>query len=160
VPTPPVTLVFESTLACSRAALWRWITDLRCLRREMMPFLRMTAPAGVHRLTELPRVPGRPLFRSLLLALGVVPIDCSWLTLTALDEQQGFHEQSPMLSMRRWSHRRQILDHPTQPGRLLLRDTLEFEPRWRFMRALLAWFVRRFFEHRHAVLRRAFCGGR
>jgi hypothetical protein len=62
-------------------------------------------------------------------------------------------EQSPMGSMRRWRHAREILAHPDDPALLVLRDELEFEPRW--FRGPTAWFVRRFFAHRHAVLRRS-----
>ena len=43
---PPVKFVFESALTCSRAELWAAITDLRCLRREMMPYMRSSSLAG------------------------------------------------------------------------------------------------------------------
>ena len=153
---PPVRLVFESALACGRADLWAAITDLRWLRREMMPYLRMTAPPGVHRLTDVRVTPGTPLFASRILYFGFLPLDHSRLTLLSLTQQQGFVEQSPMGSMRRWRHAREILAHPDDPNLLLLRDELEFEPRW--FRGPTTWFVRRFFEHRHAVLRRTWNG--
>jgi hypothetical protein len=150
---PPVRLVFESALACGRAELWAAITDLRWLRREMMPYLRMTAPPGVRRLTDLRVTPGAPLFVSRILYFGFLPLDHSRLTLLALTEQQGLVEQSPMCSMRLSRHAREILAHPDDPALLVLRDELEFEPRW--FRGPTAWFVRRFFAHRHAVLRRS-----
>jgi hypothetical protein len=49
-------------------------------------------------------------------------------------------------------HTREILSQPERSNLLILRDTVEFEPR--FLRAFTVWFVRRFFAHRHAVLRR------
>jgi hypothetical protein len=153
---PPVRLVFESALACGRPELWAAITDLRWLRREMMPYLRMTAPPGVHRLTDVPVTPGAPLFVSRILYFGFLPLDHSRLTLLSLTQQQGFVEQSPMGSMRRWRHARKILAHPDDPNLLLLRDELEFEPRW--FRGPTTWFVRRLFAHRHAVLRRTWNG--
>ena len=148
----PVTLQFESTLRTSRENLWNWITNIDCLRKEMMPFLRMTAPKGITRLTDVQVVPGKPLFRSWILYFGLLPLDCSQLTLLSLTPEQGFVEQSPMVSMRAWRHTREILSHPDDLKACILRDTLEFEPR--FHHAFTVWFVRRFFAHRHAVLRR------
>jgi hypothetical protein len=81
---PPVKLVFESALACSRAELWAAITDLRCLRREMMPYLRMTAPPGVRRLTDVRVTPGTPLFASAILYFGFLPLDHSRLPCCAV----------------------------------------------------------------------------
>jgi len=148
----PITLEFSSTLKTSRGELWSWITDLRCLRKEMMPFMRMTAPAGVAKLTDIQVIPGKPLFRSIILYLGVLPLDYSDVTLVSLAPGERFVEQSRMGSMRSWRHTREILPHPHDPGRLVLRDELQFEPR--FPRGLTTWLVRKFFEHRHTVLRR------
>jgi hypothetical protein len=152
MPHPPVTLQFESARRASRKEVWTWITDITCLRREMMPFLRMTAPRGVTRITDIQLVLGEPLFRSWILYLGFLPLDYSRITLVSLTREQGFVEQSPMLSMKVWRHTREILSQPERSNFLILRDTLEFEPR--FLRAFTVWFVRRFFAHRHAVLRR------
>ena len=150
------TLSFESTLRCTRSELWNWITDLRCLGREMMPFLKMTAPPGVRRLTDVQVTPGRPLFKSWIFYFGFLPLDYSHITLLSVTPEQGFVEQSPMLSMRSWRHEREILAHPNDPGLVILRDTLTFEPR--AFPGLSAWFVRKIFTHRHAVLRREMGG--
>ena len=152
MPHPPVRLEFQSTLRASRTELWNRITDIACLRKEMMPFLRMTAPRGVARLRDVQVTPGKPLFRSRILYFGVLPLDYSRVTLISLVFEQGFVEQSPMGSMRAWRHTRQILSHPESADALLLRDTLEFEPR--FLHSFTVWFVHRFFTHRHSVLRR------
>ena len=149
---PIVTLEFESSLKSSRAELWNWITDVRCLRKEMMPYLRMTVPAGLTKLTDVQVPLGKPLFRSRILYFGILPLDYSHVTLLSLAHEQGFVEHSPMGSMRSWQHTRDILPHPSDASLLILRDKLEFEPR--FLRGLTTWFVRRFFVHRHAVLRR------
>ena len=150
------TLVFESELRASRERLWDWITDVRCLRREMRPYLHMTAPPGVRRLRDLDPKPGVPLFLSVILLFGILPVDYSRLTLHAIEQGQGFLEQSPMGSMRHWAHRRQLLPHSQHAGTVVLRDTLCFEPR--FAVRPTVWFVERFFSHRHAVLRRTFNG--
>ncbi len=146
----PVTLVFESRLAAPPERLWAWMTDLRCIRREMMPLLAMTAPRGVHTLTDLAVEPGRRLFRSVLLLGGILPVDVSDLTLASVTVGRGFVERSPMLSMRLWEHRREVRD--AGDGAAVLRDTLTFESR--LGRRLATWVVRRLFTHRHRVLRR------
>lgn len=150
------TLVFESELRASREQLWDWITDVRCLRREMRPYLHMTAPPGVRRLRDLDPKPGVPLFLSVILLFGILPVDYSRLTLHAIEQGQGFLEQSPMGSMRHWAHRRQLLPHSQHAGTVVLRDTLCFEPR--FAVRPTVGLVARFFAHRHAVLRRTFNG--
>ena len=155
MPHQPVKLEFESTLRTSRQELWEWITNLDCLRKEMMPFLRMTTPSGITKLTDVQVVPEKPLFRSWILYFGFLPLDYSLLTLVSLTPGQGFVEQSPMISMRTWRHTREILSLPEDRNLCLLRDTLEFEPR--FHHAFTVWFVRRFFLHRHAVLQRELC---
>jgi len=150
------TLVFESELRASREQLWDWITDVRCLRREMRPYILMTAPRGVRRLRDLDPAPGVPLFVSVILLFGFLPIDYSRLTLHSFEEGHGFREQSSMGSMRLWTHSRQLLVNPRRAGMVVLRDTLCFEPR--FAVRPTVWFVERFFSHRHAVLRRSFNG--
>ena len=144
----------ESSLCADRAALWAWITDLRCLRREMMPWLRMTGPPGISRLTDLPIAVGTPMFSSVILLFGVVPIDVSRLTLAAFTDGEGFVERSPMLTMRSWTHARTILAHPERADASILRDAVSFEAR--LADAPTAWFVARIFAHRHRVLRRVF----
>ena len=148
----PIVLRFASTLPASREAVWQWITSWAGIRRETMPFFAMTAPAGMRSIAEVQVVPGRRLFRSYLLFGGVLPLDYLDLTVIELTPQRGFTERSPMLSMKAWQHQRQILEAPE--GGVELVDTLSFQPR--FLRGLTRWFVTRLFEHRHAVLRRAF----
>lgn len=125
------------------------MTSFEGISTEMRSWMRMSVPRGITRLTDIDFVPGKPMFRSWLLLFGLLPVDWSKLTLLELDEGRGFIEQSPMGSMKLWRHERRIEE--AEQGCVLL-DRLSFEPR--FARPLVAWFVRRFFEHRHAVLRR------
>lgn len=147
------TLTFESRLPTTRAALWSRIVDVDALRTEMMPFLAMKFPKGVRRLDDMPLVPGKPLFRCPHLYAGFLPLDWSDLTFIEMEPGRLFVEQSPMGSMRQWTHRREILDLPNEPDMVLLRDTLTFEPR--FASGIAAWGVSMFFRHRHQMLRRA-----
>ena len=150
----PIVLRFASTLPASREAVWTWITSWVGIRRETMPYFAMTAPRGMRSIAEVQVVPGQRLFRSYLLFGGLLPLDILDLTVIALEPGRGFTERSPMLSMKRWQHQREILDAPG--GAVQLVDTLSFQPR--FARGLTRWFVTRLFRHRHAVLRRAFHG--
>lgn len=117
--------------------------------REMHPWLRMTAPRGVANLRDVEMRPGTRLFRSRLYLFCMIPCGISDLTLLELTDGVGFVEQSPMTGMRSWRHARTI--EPQASG-CTLRDELTFEPI--FGGAIVAWFVRRMFTHRHAVLRR------
>ena len=163
MPPPPAAAVaprlielrFASTLPASRQAVWQWITSWAGIRRETMPFFAMTAPAGMRSIAEVKVVPGQRLFRSVLLFGGLLPLDFLDLTVIELTPGHGFTERSPMLSMKHWQHQRRILDAPG--GGVELVDTLSFQPR--LARGLTRWFVTRLFEHRHAVLRRAFAHG-
>jgi len=124
------------------------MTSFSGILREMAPLMRMTVPESATHLTTTDVQPGQRLFRSWVLLFGVLPIDRSDLTLLSLDAGKGFVEESPMLSMKLWRHQRsiKIVGDYTR-----LTDELTFEPR--FAAPLVTWFVRKTFEHRHAVLR-------
>jgi ligand-binding SRPBCC domain-containing protein len=151
---PTISLRFESRLHAPREAVWQWITSVHGISAELRPYLRMSAPRGVRSLTDLAFEPGRRLFRSRVYLFGLLPIDRSDLTLLELAPRRGFLEQSPVWSMRLWRHERRLLDCPGDPGAVVLTDQLSFTPRW--TPRLVGWFLRRVFEHRHAVLRTRF----
>lgn len=148
------TLQFASPLRTSRESLWHWITSVDGIRAEMRPLLRMTVPGNLNGIDDVPVAPGRRLFRSFILLLGILPVDYSDLTLLALQPGEGFIEESPMGSMRLWRHERRIVSDHVDPACVLLVDRLTFQPRW--AGTLVGWFVQKFFEHRHAVLRAHF----
>ena len=151
----PIKLTFESALESSPAEAWAHITSLKGISREMWPYLRMTAPAGVENISSLDVAPGQPLFYSRLYLLGVIPIGHSCLTLVELKHGEGFVEQSPMSWMRLWRHERRIL--PAERG-CVVTDRLTFHPLW--AAGIAAFFVRILFNRRHAVLRRLLGGSR
>ncbi len=143
------TLQLESHLSASPEVVWAWMTSLEGISKEMAPWLRMSAPRGVHSIAGLAFQPGVPLFRSWICLFGVLPVDFSDLTLLSLTPGQGLVEQSHMGSMRFWRHERSIRALGTGCA---ITDTLTFEPRWGG--PLLVAFVRWFFAHRHKQLRR------
>jgi ligand-binding SRPBCC domain-containing protein len=145
----PVELTFTSELGSPPDRVWRWITSLEGISRELAPLMRMTTPPGVTAITDLQVRLGTPLFRSWILLFGVLPIDRSDLTLLELEPGQGFLEQSPMLSMRMWRHERRLA--PRGDGTLLT-DRLTFQPR--FAAFAIRWLIRTVFTHRHRVLRK------
>jgi ligand-binding SRPBCC domain-containing protein len=144
-----ISLRFESTLKSDPSQVWRWITDVRCLRREMRPWLWMSIPFGVRNLEDLDIQPGEPLFTSWLWLFGLLPLGVSKLTLLELTHGVGFIEQSPMTGTRLWRHERRL--ESAENGGTRVIDQLTVEP------LLAAWlvrgFLRLFFASRHRALR-------
>jgi ligand-binding SRPBCC domain-containing protein len=144
-----ISLRFESTLKSDPSQVWRWITDVRCLRREMRPWLWMSIPFGVRNLEDLDIQPGEPLFTSWLWLFGLLPLGVSKLTLLELTHGVGFIEQSPMTGTRLWRHERRLESADNGGTRVI--DQLTVEP------LLAAWlvrgFLRLFFASRHRALR-------
>ena len=146
-----ISLKFESKLSASHERVWKWITSFDEISAEMWPFFRMTAPKQIRSIEDVCVKLGTPLFRSYVFLFGFLPIDYSDITLIELQRGQGFVEQSHMGSMKLWRHERRILSDPAEPSAVLLVDKLTFQPR--FATGVVSWFIRRVFEHRHAVLR-------
>jgi len=140
---------FESKVPRSPAELWDWSTSVHGVEAEMGPILKLDFPDGM---THIPRDPGK-LGKSLgnckFRLFGFVPVDLSRLTFTEVDPGRRFVEESPLLSMKSWRHERVIA--PDTDGTRVV-DSLVFTPR--FAGRVVGWFIQRFFQHRHAVLRR------
>lgn len=143
------TLSFESTLSASPEKVWTWITSFDGISKEMAPILQMSAPKGMRDIASIPFEPGVPMFRSWIRLGGILPIDFSDLTLLSLTPGEGFVEQSRMGSMRLWRHERAISPHGS--GCRII-DTLTIEPR--LGGRLAVAFARKFFSHRHNMLRK------
>jgi ligand-binding SRPBCC domain-containing protein len=152
-----ISLKFESKLSVPRERIWDWITSKQGIATELWPYLRMSVPKGLRSIVDVDVKPGTPLFRSRVWLFGIVPIDRMDLTLIELDRGHGFVEQSPTQSMSLWRHERRILQHPVEPSAVVLVDRLTFCPRR--AGSLVGWFLKRVFEHRHAVLRARFGAG-
>jgi ligand-binding SRPBCC domain-containing protein len=120
---------------------------------ELMPVVRMTYPRWYERLDRNPLVPGRQLFRSVLMLFGVLPVDVHAITLVSLTPGRGFLESSSSLLHRHWIHERAL--EPGSAG-TKLSDRVYFECRVPGLDAALTPVVRAVFRHRHAQLRRRF----
>ena len=129
--------------------VWERVTTFEGVNDELMPVARMTCPPELRRLDPASVPLGRTWFRSWILLFGVVPFDYDDLRLLAIEPGRGFHEDSTMLTQRRWVHRR---DLEAVPGGTRVRDRIEFEPRVPFLGALLRPVFEAVFRHRHRRL--------
>ncbi|TDU31539.1 hypothetical protein DFR24_0909 [Panacagrimonas perspica] len=147
-------LRFESRLTAAAPTVWAEVSTMGGVNAELLPLMRMTHPAHAHRLESADAKPGAVLFRSWLLAFGVLPIDRHALSLERLYPGEGFDERSSSWMQRVWIHRRRItaLDGST----CLVTDEVAFEPRVPLAAALLRRIVGGLFHHRHRRLRRRF----
>lgn len=146
-----MTFSFEvgSVLPAAADVVWARITTFEGVNHELMPIVRMTCPPE-HRRIDPATVPlGRRWFRSWILLFGVLPIDYDDLCLVAIEPGRSFHEDSTMLSQRRWVHRRDL--EPVSGG-TRIRDRIEFEPRLGLLGPLLRPVFRAMFRHRHRRL--------
>ena len=126
---------------------------MKGVARELWPFIRMTYPKDAESLVSEPLRLGRPLFRSHLLLLGVVPIDWSDLTLIELDPGRRFLERSPMATQAIWEHER-LLEPVTEGTRIT--DRLKWEGKLRAATAAYSATVPLLFRWRHYRLRQIF----
>jgi len=149
-------VVETSLLAAPPAAVWERIASMTGVNAELMPIVRMTFPRDYERLDTSAIDAGKPLFRSVLLLFGVLPIDVHWVALAKLDPGVGFLECSSSLLQRRWIHERHL--EPQGDG-TRIRDRVYFECRVPVLGAVLAPIVRAIFRHRHERLRRHFGRG-
>ncbi len=144
-----IELRFEVRLNAPPDTVWGWITDVRCLRAEMRPWLWMSVPRGTRNLADTDLHTGQILFTSWLWLFGLLPIGTSRLTLLELEPGLRFVEQSPMTGMRLWRHERQL--QAWGEGTLLV-DRLTVRPL--LATALVKGFLQLFFASRHRNLRR------
>ena len=147
-------LEFSSELRAEADEVWAAATDFAGINDELRPLMRMTAPKGRRTLTADQIEPGRRLFRSWLLLLGVVPVDYDDLTITELGPGHRFQERSRMLSATVWEHERVV--EPAAVGTCRVTDRVSFTGRTAVHAAVLRRVVPRLFDHRHRRLRRRF----
>ena len=144
-----VRVTFDSRVPITPREAWNWSTSVRGTDAEMGPILKLDFPAGM---TEIPQDQaslGKQLGRCKFLLFGIIPVDLSRLTFVEVEPGRRFVEQSPLLSMKSWRHERTLT--PDGEGTKVV-DSLEFTPR--FAPGVVGWFIRKFFQHRHAMLRK------
>ena len=149
---PP--LAFSSYLPAAAPVVWAHATDFDGINHELMPILKMTAPATVRGLDPERIVLGERVCRSWLLLGGVLPVDYDDITLTELEPGRRFLEQSTMLSSRRWQHERSI--RPINGDSCTVTDRISLVARVPGTGPALRYLVRLLFAHRHRRLVRRF----
>jgi hypothetical protein len=116
-------------------------------------------PRGSEGLT-VDNVPvGAPIGRCWIRLFAVLPIDYDLLTIEGLQPGRGFHEESTMMSMRRWRHERSVT--PDDDGKTVVQDRITFTLRapLRPLTPIFAVGLRALFGHRHRRLQRHFAQG-
>jgi ligand-binding SRPBCC domain-containing protein len=143
----------SSALAAPPEVVWRHVTSMDGVNRELRPLLRMTVPPGLAGTTldELPT--GRRAGRSWLLLLGFVPVDFDDITIVEHGPGHRFLERSAMGSQSRWEHERTV--KATDSGCRVV-DRLGWQGRLAPLGALYRLAVPIVFRHRHRRLRRRF----
>lgn len=155
--TTESTFQIQSTLSASPEAVWQHSSAMAGVNRELMPFMRMTHPAGLERIDGQTVPLGQRLFRSYLFAFGVFPVDWDDLTFESITLGQGFQEASSMATARVWRHRRWIEPHASSGG-CTLTDRLSWVPRVAVPGAVFQLIVPFVFRHRHRKLVEMFGG--
>jgi ligand-binding SRPBCC domain-containing protein len=143
----------SSRLDAPPEAVWEWVITPEGINEELGPWLKMTVPGGSFDLNDVEL--GRPIGRSWVLLLGLIPVDFDDITLVELERGRGFLERSRMLSQRAWEHRRTV--EPTE-GATLITDSVSWEPRLPFPAGTLRPLFERLFRHRHGRLIKRFGG--
>lgn len=144
-----------SRLPAPPEEVWVHATSMSGVNRELFPLARMTHPRELAVL-DPERVPlGQRVFRSWILAAGLVPIDYDDLTFIEIEPGRRFLERSPMLSQREWQHERVI---EAVEGGSIVTDRVRFVPRVSVLGPLFLAVFRLAFRLRHRNLRRLFHG--
>jgi hypothetical protein len=143
----------SSLLTADVDAVWVHCSSMEGVSQELRPWLRMTYPRGAGSLLVDPFVPGKLLFRSRLLLLGVCPVDRTDLTLVELQPGRRFLERSPMATQRFWQHERLL--EPVPEGTRIT-DRLQWQGRFPGATAAFALAVPLLFHWRHHRLKGIF----
>jgi ligand-binding SRPBCC domain-containing protein len=144
-----------STLHASAAQVWAHATSMAGVNDELGPLMRMTYPADRAEIGGQVVPLGTPLFRSIILLFGVLPIDYDEITFEALEPGRRFVESSRTMSQRVWRHERTV--DPVGDG-CTVTDRVTFVPKVAAMERLLLPALSLLFAHRHWRLIRRFGG--
>jgi len=117
---------------------------------ELWPLVRMTAPVAWRARPLLTWPAGRPLFRSVILLFGCLPVDVHAFHLAQTAAGRGFVERSHSWANALWQHERTTT--PTAAG-CIVADTVTVQGRVPLVTALLMPLYRLVFRHRHRRLR-------
>jgi ligand-binding SRPBCC domain-containing protein len=138
--------------------VWRRVVTPEGINDELHPVMTMSIPRGAAGMT-IDEVPvGTPIGRAWMRLFGVLPFDYDRLTIVEVQPGRSFHEESTMLSMRRWGHERSVTP---DGGKAIVRDRLTFQLRagLRLATPVVAAGIGALFNHRHRRLQRHFARG-
>lgn len=143
-------VVVRSSLAIEPGRLWNQIVTLDGVNLEMAPWLALRSRDDV----DLRDGRAGQVLALQLFGPGRVPLGPYLLRFTTFDDGRRFVEEtkSPLFAL--WTHERNL--EPTPSGGTLITDSLSWTRTSRLLNRPLTAGVRRFFEHRHRVLRRMF----
>jgi ligand-binding SRPBCC domain-containing protein len=144
----------SSQLEAAPEEVWSWIATAEGINDELRPWMRMTVPGGGDIDLDSIEV-GKPIGRSWVLLLGLIPIDYDEINVVELESGRGFVERSRMLSQRAWEHARTV--EPVADGSVVT-DSVAWVPRLPVPASALRPLFRAIFRHRHRRLRRRFGG--
>ncbi len=136
--------------------VWARVVTPEGINDELRPWMTMSMPRGQNSLTVDTVPVGTPVGRCWMRLFGLLPFDYDDLMIAELWPGRGFHEESTMLSMRRWRHERTL--EPDGEAKTVVRDRLTFELRapLRLLTPIVAAGIRALFGHRHRRLQRHF----
>ncbi len=148
----------ESELPCSPAQLWAAVGTMSGVNYELGPWIRMSTPEafrGVHIDAWADRVEkGKPIFRSWVLLLGVVPIDRHSFGMDRIEPGRSFSENSTSWTMKEWRHDRKV--ESISGGGCRVQDRVRATPRLPGVAVFVRPIYKALFRHRHKRLRRKF----
>ncbi len=110
----PAEFEVSSLVPASPEQVWERIITPAGINYELRPWMRMTLPRGFERLDPESVELGKPIGRSWVLLLGLLPFEYDDVTLVELEPGRRFLERSPMLSQRSWQHERIV--EPAEGG--------------------------------------------
>lgn len=149
----PVRLAFRSELRAPQSQVLAQAQNMSGVNFELAPWVRMTVPQAYAQRSLFDATADeltRPLlFRSVLLALGVLPFDVHAFHLDRVLPGEGFDERSSSWMQKTWIHRRRVVAHGDG---CVVTDELEIEPRIAFMTPVVRAIVGFLFRHRHRRL--------
>ena len=146
----PAEFEVSSLVPAPPEQVWERIITPAGINHELRPWMRMTRPRGFERLDPESVELGKPIGRSWVLLLGLLPFEYDDVTLVELEPGRRFLERSPMLSQRSWQHERIV--EPAEGGSRVT-DRIRMEPRLGLPATPLRPVFRAVFRHRHRRLR-------
>ena len=142
------TFTLQTKLHITPEVFWQGMS-MAAVNAELWPLVRMTVPPKWKSCPLEQWATGQPLFRSVILLFGFLPVDLHSLQLAHIYPRRGFVEKSSSWANRQWQHERTT--EPTEAG-CIVSDTVTVQGRIAWLAALLLPAYKMVFRHRHRRL--------